>query len=43
MEGVALKDRFNHLFELSDNKMAMVAEMEHLGWGESGESWKWCR
>jgi hypothetical protein len=33
MEGVALKDRCNYLFELSDNKMAMVAKMEHLGWG----------
>jgi hypothetical protein len=34
-----LKDRFNHLFELSDNKMVMVAEMKHLGWGEECEAW----
>jgi len=43
MEGVTLKDRFNHIFEFSDNKMATVAEIVRLGWGESGETWKWRR
>jgi len=38
MEGATLKDRFGRLFELFDNKMATVAEMKHLGWGESGEA-----
>jgi len=28
--GVALKDKFNLLFELSYNKMTMAAKMEHL-------------
>jgi hypothetical protein len=31
LEGVSLKDIFNHLFELSGNKMTMVVEKEHLG------------
>ncbi|RHN67143.1 hypothetical protein MtrunA17_Chr3g0099541 [Medicago truncatula] len=43
MEDVALKVMFSHIFELSDNKMATVAEMEHFRWGEIGEAWKWCR
>ncbi|KEH33869.1 hypothetical protein MTR_3g053110 [Medicago truncatula] len=43
MEDVALKVMFSLIFELSDNKMATVAEMEHFRWGEIGEAWKWCR
>ena len=43
MEDVALKVMFSRIFELSGNKMATVAEMERLGWGENGETWKWCR
>jgi len=42
MEGVALIDRFSRLVELSDNKMVTVVETEHLGWGESGDAWRWC-
>jgi len=38
MEDVSFKYRFNRLFELSDSKMTMVAEIEHLGWGESGDA-----
>jgi len=38
LEGIALKDKFSRLFELSDNKMA---EMKLLGWDEGGEAWKW--
>lgn len=34
-----LKDRFNLLFELSENKMTIVAEMKHLCWSEDGEVW----
>lgn len=43
MEDVALKVMFSRIFELSANKMATVAEMEHFRWGEIGEAWKWCR
>jgi len=35
MKGVALKDRLNRIFEPSDNKIVIMAEIEHLGWGES--------
>jgi hypothetical protein len=38
-----LKDRFSRLFELSKNKMTIVTEMIHLGWGENDETWNWCR
>jgi hypothetical protein len=43
MEGVALNDRFNCLFELCDKELATVAENEHLERGASGEAWKWRR
>jgi len=36
--GVTLKNRFNCLFELSDKKMAIVADMKHLRWGKGGEA-----
>jgi len=29
-----LKTRFNRLFDLADNKLATVADMFSLGWGE---------
>jgi len=43
LEGGVLKDKFSHLFYLSDKKMATVADMFLLGWGEGGEAWKWRR
>ena len=30
------------LFELSDNKMATMIEMELLRRGDSGDAWMWC-
>ena len=38
-----LKHSFSRLFYLVVNKMAAVAEMFSLGWGEGGEVWKWRR
>lgn len=32
MEGVDFKDMSSRLFEMSDNKMATLAEMKLLGW-----------
>jgi len=40
---LVLKDRFSHIFYLSDNKLATVSDMFLLGWGEGGEVWKWHR
>lgn len=31
------------MFDLSENKMAIVAQMFPWGWDEGGEAWKWCR
>jgi len=33
-----LKDRFIRLFDLSSNKMATMADMKLLGWGEGVEA-----
>jgi len=33
-----LKSSFSRLFRLAGNKMATVAEMFSLGWGEGGEA-----
>ena len=38
---VAFRSSFNRIFDLADNKMAMVTEMYILGWGEDGGAWKW--
>jgi len=35
-----LCDNFRRLFELSENKLMVVADMFILGWGEA---WKWWR
>lgn len=41
-EGI-LKDKFNRLFYLSDNKLTTEADMFLLGCGDGGEAWKCCR
>jgi len=41
-KGYVLRDRYIRLFELVDNKMMSVAEVNLLGWGR-GETWKWRR
>ncbi|RHN79618.1 putative reverse transcriptase zinc-binding domain-containing protein [Medicago truncatula] len=43
IDGLVLKNSFGRLFDLANNKMATVAEMYSLGWGEEGEVWKWRR
>ena len=43
LDGMILKRNFSRLFHLAVNKMATVAEMFSLGWGEGGEVWKWQR
>ena len=40
---VPLCDRFRRLYDLSENKMAIVAQMFGLGWDAGGEAWKWQR
>ena len=38
---VSLSVRFHRLFELSENKMATVAQMFAWGWYEGGDAWRW--
>jgi len=38
---VPLCDRFSRLYDLSDNKLAIVAQMFGWGWEAGGEAWKW--
>ena len=40
IDGVALKESFSRLFDLSLVKEVSVFEMSQLGWGEDGEAWK---
>jgi len=39
--GVALRERFSRLFDLSLLKEVSVFGMCQLGWGKGGEVWKW--
>jgi hypothetical protein len=41
--GIPLRERFRHLFELSERKWSTVAEMHTLGWEAGGEAWLWRR
>jgi len=41
--GVALRERFSRLFDLSFLKEVSVFDMCQLGWGKGGEVWKWRR
>ena len=43
IDGMVMKNSFSRFFDLATNKMATVAEMYSLGWGEEGEAWKWRR
>jgi hypothetical protein len=43
LDGMILKSSFSCLFDLTNNKMAIVTEMCSLEWGEGGEAWKWRR
>jgi len=43
LDGGILKDKFSWHFFLSINKLATLAGMFLLGWGEGGEAWKWRR
>jgi len=43
MGDVPLCVRFRRLYELSENKMAIVAHMFGWGWDKGGEAWKWRR
>jgi len=40
---VHLSDRFHHLYDLSEYKSIIVAEMFARGWDEGGDAWKWRR
>jgi len=40
---VPLRSRFARLFDLSTNKLSMVADMFSFGWEEGGEAWSWRR
>jgi len=41
--GVAFRDMFSRLFDLTLLKEVSVFEMSQLGWGMDGEAWKWRR
>ncbi|GAU48891.1 hypothetical protein TSUD_98820 [Trifolium subterraneum] len=43
VEGIPLCEWFARLFDLTGNKLLMVAEMFSLGWGTDGEAWEWRR
>lgn len=40
LNGTLLKVRFSGLFDLAENKMAIVVELNKLGWRKNGEVWK---
>jgi len=40
---VPLCEKFCRLYDLSDNKLAIVAQMFYWGWDVDGEAWKWQR
>jgi len=40
---MSLRDRFQRLFDLKENKWLTVADILSLGWGEGGEASKSCR
>lgn len=40
MDGETLKSKFIPLYDLADNEMATVADMNSLGLGVDGEAWK---
>ena len=41
--GIAFRDRFNRLFELSLLKEESIFGMHSLGWGSEGRAWRWRR
>lgn len=43
LDGSTLEVCFSRLFELVDNKLEIVAEMQFLGLKVNGEAWKWGR
>jgi len=40
LEGGTLKDWFSRPFELAENKLVSILEINFLGWEEDGEGWK---
>jgi len=36
-----LCEKFPRLYELSENKLSIVAQMFEWGWDDGGEAWKW--
>jgi len=43
LDDVPLARSFRRLFELVENKQAVVEEMFLMGWEFDGEAWKWRR
>ncbi|XP_045830878.1 uncharacterized protein LOC123922177 [Trifolium pratense] len=39
VDGISLRERFGRLFDLAENKSALVAEMFMQGWGIGGAAW----
>lgn len=35
--------RFQHLFNMAENKLSTVTDMCGLGWENGGVAWQWCR
>lgn len=40
LDGETLKSRFIRLYDLADNKMTTVTDMNSLGLGVDGDAWK---
>ncbi|GAU43931.1 hypothetical protein TSUD_135790 [Trifolium subterraneum] len=43
VDEIPLCERFGRLFDLTETKLRLVAEMTSLGWGAGGEAWVWRR
>jgi hypothetical protein len=43
LDSMAPKDSYRRLYELANNKLAIVKNRFSMGWGMNGEAWKWCR
>ncbi|GAU47626.1 hypothetical protein TSUD_281040 [Trifolium subterraneum] len=41
--GVSLRERYGRLFDLTENKSSIVADICSLGWEAAGDAWVWRR
>jgi len=43
LDEVSINVRYCRLYDLAENKMMIVVDMNALDWGVNGEAWKWRR